>query len=196
MQKAKIINSTKFLQFKSVKSPSGNDWYYAHRTNDTNAHDSAVCITAVVKINDKYNFLLLKTSRPPLYAQNKAQYCIETPAGLIGDEDKNEKLIECAKKELLEETGLIADKLYLELTNSSSSSGLTSETLSYVTAVVFNPVESKKPVSDGGIIVERFYVECDKMFDFMDNLDKTKYSMATAAICGICFAKRRLVNLF
>ena len=45
-------------------------------------------------------------------------------------------MLDCAKKELLEETGLIADEIYTELVNCSTSAGLSSETLSYVTAFV------------------------------------------------------------
>ena len=89
---------TKYLEFKYAKSPTGNDWYYVKRTNDTNTHDSAVAITTLVKINNNYNFLFIKTKRPPIYGESKAKYCLESPAGLIGDIDKNEKLIDCAKK--------------------------------------------------------------------------------------------------
>ena len=55
-----IIAKTKFLEFKSAKSPSGKDWFYVRRTNDTNKHDSAVVITTLVKHEGKYNFLLFK----------------------------------------------------------------------------------------------------------------------------------------
>ena len=115
----KIISKTKYVEFKSAKSPSNSDWYYLKRTNDTSNHDSAVVITTLVKKDGEYNFLFLKTKRPPLYAENKAQFCLESPAGLIADENCNESLIECAKKELLEEAGLEASKLYIELTNSA-----------------------------------------------------------------------------
>ena len=98
-----VIAKTKFLEFKSAKSPSGKDWYYVRRTNDTDKHDSAVVITTLVKKDGEYNLLLFKNVRPPLTAENKATFCLESPAGLIGDVDTSETLIECAKKELLEE---------------------------------------------------------------------------------------------
>ncbi len=77
----KLVCKTKYLEFKSAKSPKGNDWHYVKRTNDSSEHDSAVVITTLVKKDGKYNFLFLKTARPPIYAENKAQYCLESPAG-------------------------------------------------------------------------------------------------------------------
>ena len=55
------VATSKFLEFKSAKSPAGHDWFYAKRTNDASSHDSAVVITTLVKQNDEYNFLFLKT---------------------------------------------------------------------------------------------------------------------------------------
>ncbi len=187
-----IITQTKYLNFKSAKAPSGKDWFYVQRTNDKKDHDSAVVITTLVKIDGAYNFLLLKTRRPPLTAENKAKFCLESPAGLIGDNDCFETLIECAKKELLEEAGLRANKIFVELTNCSTSSGLSSETLSYTTAFVENYEIIQKPISDGGIIVERFFVPADNILSEIQKLNKKEISIASATICGIYFAVNRL----
>lgn len=187
-----IITKTKFLEFKSAKSPSNHDWYYVRRTNDTNKHDSAVVITTVVNINNKNNFLLLKTKRPPMYNEDKCEFSIESPAGLIGDINKNEDLLECAKKELIEEAGIEEAKLFFEQKNCSTSNGLSSETLSFVSAFCDEKNITKTPQSDGGIIVERFFVETDKINDFIFNLDPKKYSLATATIAGIYFALNRI----
>ncbi|MCR5261290.1 MAG: NUDIX hydrolase [Candidatus Gastranaerophilales bacterium] len=186
------IAESKFLNFKSAKSPEGHDWFYVHRTNDTDKHDSAVVITTLVKKDGEYNFLFLKTKRPPIYAENKAEYCLESPAGLIGDINISETLEECAKKELLEETGLKADKIYTELLNSSTSAGLSSETLSYVTAVVDEYKVIEQPVSDGGIIAERFFVPAKDIKSFLQKIDCKKYSVAAATVCGIFFALSRI----
>lgn len=189
---SKIIAKSKYLEFKCAKSPSDNDWFYVRRTNDTNCHDSAVVITTLVKKNDGYNFLFLKTKRPPLYAENKSKFCIESPAGLIGDIDKNEDILKCAQKELLEEGGFRADKIFIELLNSSTSSGLSSETLSYVTAIVEKDNAVQKPIDDGGIIVDRFFINKDKILDYIKNLDKKENSLASATIAGIFFALNRI----
>ena len=186
-----VIAKTKFLEFKSAKSPSGKDWYYVRRTNDTDKHDSAVVITTLVKKDGEYNLLLFKNVRPPLTAENKATFCLESPAGLIGDVDTSETLIECAKKELLEEAGLKADKLYIELTNSAASAGLTSETLSYVTAVVENYNIISQPVSDGGIILERFLIPAKDIKNYFSNVEKDM-SLASATVCGVFYALNRI----
>lgn len=190
-----IISTTKFLEFKSTPSPSGKDWYYVRRTNDANEHDSAVVITTLVKKNNEYNFLLFKTNRPPITAENKAIYCLESPAGLIGDTDCNEKTIECAKKELLEETGLIANNLFIELENCSTSAGLSCETLSYVTAIVDDYKIIQEPIDDGGIIIERYFVPAKDITSHLQSVDKKEISIAAATVCGIFYALNRLNNL-
>ncbi len=187
-----IINKTKFLEFKQAKSPSNHDWYYVKRTNDKKNLDSAVCITTLIKNENDYDFLILKTKRPPIYAEDKAKYCIESPAGLIADENCDEKLSDCIKKELKEETGYVADEIFVELTNASSSAGLTSETLTFVTAIINNNQIISKPVSDGGIIVDRLTIPCKEINQFIKNLDKKEYSVASAFVCGIYFALMRI----
>ncbi len=187
-----IINKTKYLEFKCGKSPAGSDWHYVKRTNDSKSHDSAVCITTIVKKDSRYNFLLLKTRRPPIYSEAKAEFCIESPAGLIGDEITDETLLDCAKKELLEEAGIIADKIFIELYNSSTSAGLSSETLTYVTSISDDYKTVNQPVTDGGIIVERFLVPVDEIHQYLQNIDHKKYSVASATVCGIFFALKRI----
>ena len=187
-----IIAKSNYLEFKSAKSPSGKDWYYVRRTNDTPTHDSAVVITTLVYIDGEYNFLLFKTFRPPLTAENKAKYCLESPAGLIGDIDCDENVIECAHKELLEEAGLRADKMHIELKNCATSAGLSSETLSYVTAIVENYELNCEPVDDGGIIQERFFVPVSKINEYLKTLDTKEVSVAAATICGIYYALNRI----
>ena len=182
-----IISSTKFLEFKSAKSPSNKDWYYVRRTNDTNNHDSAVVITTLVKKDNEYNFLLFKTIRPPISAENKAKFCLESAAGLIGDNDKNEKMLDCAKKELLEETGLVANKLFIELENCSTSAGLSSETLSYVTAIVDEYDIKQKPVDDGGIITERYLTPAKNIHSHLQNINSKEISIAAAIIYNLFF---------
>lgn len=187
-----IIAKTKFLEFKSAKSPSNKDWYYVKRTNDTPNNDSAVVITTLVKCNNEYNFLLLKTTRPPLSSEQKAKYCLESPAGLIADKNCSETMLECAKKELLEESGLISDKIYIELENSATSAGLSSETLSYVTAVVEEYEIKSKPISDGGIILDRILVPVSKIYDYLKNINQKEISIAAATVCGIFYALKRI----
>ena len=187
-----IINKTKFLEFKSAKSLSNHDWYYVKRTNDIKNQDSAVVITPIVKRNGINYFLFILTNRPPISAENKAKFCLECPAGLIADENCNEKMLDCIHKELLEETGLKASKIFVELVNSSTSAGLSSETLSYVTAYIDDDKIIQEPVSDGGIITDRIYVKVDEAADFIEKLDKKEVSVASPAVCAIFLALNRL----
>ncbi len=186
------INKTKYLDFKCAKSPQNHDWYYVKRTNDKPDTDSAVVITTLVRINNEYNFLFLKTKRPPIYAENKANFCLESPAGLIGDINKKENLLECAKKELLEETGLKAQELFVELSNCSTSNGLSSETLSFVTAIVNDYKVLCEPLSDGGIIVDRFFVKAQSIRKYLSDLNTKEFSVATATISGVYLALNRI----
>ena len=186
-----IITKTKYLEFKSVKSPSNKDWFYVRRTNDTKDHDSAVVITTLVKQEGEYNFLLLKTNRPPLSAEGKAKFCLESPAGLIGD-NGCETILDCAKKELEEETGLRACKIYTELTNCSTSAGLSCETLSYVTAIVDEYKLFCEPISDGGIILERFLVPASEIRKYLKEINPNEVSIAAATVCGIFYAMDRI----
>ena len=187
-----LINSTKYLEFKSASAPNGQDWYYVKRVNDKKDSDSAVVITTLVKKEDNYNFLFLKTKRPPIYSEAKAEFCLESPAGLVADINKNETVLECANKELKEEAGLISDKLYLELTNSSTSAGLSSETLSYVTAIVDNYNVISDPVNDGGIIVERLFVKTNNIYEYLNSIDNKIISISAPTICGVFYALKRL----
>ena len=189
------IIKTQYLEFKYADTESGGKWHYVKRTNDSNSHDSAVVITTIVKIDNEYNFILLKTKRPPMLAENKSQYCIESPAGLIADENSNETLFECAKKELLEEAGIKSDNIYLELTNSPTSSGLSSETLSYITSISDKYEIIKEPVSDNGVIFERFNIPVDKIFEFISNNDNSVVSIASCTITGIYLGLNRLKTL-
>ena len=187
-----IVNKTKYLEFKVTDKPLNREWHYVKRTNDTNQHDSAVVITTIVKKNNKYNFLFLKTQRPPIFAENKAQYCLESPAGLIGDENTKESLIDCIKKELLEETGYVADNIFIELTNSSTSAGLTSETITYATAIINNDKIISDPISDNGVISDRVFVPVNNIINYINSIDKKSISISSALICGLFFAVNRI----
>ena len=189
------LYKTKYLDFKSAKSPSGHEWYYVKRANDKTNSDSAVAITVLVEKSNGYNFLLLKTKRPPIYSENKAKYCVECPAGLVADENINETLIECIKKELKEETGYIADNIFIELNNSSTSAGLSSETLTFATAIIKNDKPISKPVDDGGIIVKRFFVSADNIYSYLKSVNTKEISISSAAICGIFYALMRINKL-
>ncbi len=154
MQENKILYNSKYLQLKTTKAPNGEfDWTYAHRPNTKSAQSDAVIIVPILHKNNEKFIIFLETKRPPIYAENKAETCIELPAGLIGDVRDNESIIEAAKTELLEETGYIADRIQLTIENSSSSGGCLSETIAYTIADIKDTKQKETPSSDNGVII-------------------------------------------
>lgn len=154
MQENKILYNSKYLQLKTTKAPNGEfDWTYAHRPNTKSAQSDAVIIVPILHENNEKFIIFLETKRPPIYAENKAETCIELPAGLIGDVRDNESIIEAAKTELLEETGYIADRIQLIIENSSSSGGCLSETIAYTIADIKDTKQKEIPSSDNGVII-------------------------------------------
>lgn len=180
----KILYDTKFLQLKSTKSPAGKDWVYAHRPNA----DNVVIIVPIIINEDKKQILFIRELRPPLYAENRGKYNIGLPAGLVGDERKGESTLDAIKAELLEETGLIADKITIVAQNISSSAGCTSETSTIAIATITDPVPVKEPVSDGGILVERMVVSLDKIPEFLKEEQEKGNSISGQTLAGLYFA--------
>lgn len=147
-----ILYDTKYLQLKSTPSKTGKDWVYAHRPN---AKDVAVILPFIN--NEK--ILFLKEERPPLAAEGRAKYCIGLPAGLVGDERIGETVEDAIRAELLEETGMKADKIVIKTRKSASSAGCVSETVTIAIAYINEYKILSKPVDDGGVIVERILVD-------------------------------------
>ena len=79
----------------------------------------------IVAIMDDHRVVLVEQYRPPVKGK-----VIELPAGLVGDlaGSENESLLECAKRELYEETGYSATT-WTELIRAYSSPGLTDESI-------------------------------------------------------------------
>ncbi len=178
-----ILYDTKFLQLKSAKSPSGKDWVYAHRPNA----DNVVIIVPVISSGDGEKILFIKELRPPLYAENRSRYNIGLPAGLVGDERKGESTLDAIKAELLEETGLFADKIEIAAQNISSSAGCTSETSTIAIAYISDPNPIQAPVSDGGVLVDRILVELDKVPEFLKKEQDNGNSISGQTLAGLYF---------
>lgn len=148
---SKILHKTKFLELRTAPKPNGNgEWAYAHRPNVKD-------IVIIIPLINNESILFLKTRRPPLREECMGKFNIELPAGLVGDEDENETVEEAAKKELLEETGLVAEKFEVMVRKLSSSGGCTSETATLVLAHINNS-NGIEPGDDDGVIAERIIV--------------------------------------
>lgn len=95
-------------------------WEYAGRTRGIRA--------AVILAVDAGEVILVEQYRVPL-----GRFCLELPAGLIGDETDGEDVLTSAVRELEEETGYRAAQ-WEDLGEFTSSSGLLSETFTLVKA--------------------------------------------------------------
>lgn len=119
--KATILHKTNWLELvqKTYLDENGvqREWDCVNRNN----HSSAAVIIPLLVPSRRY--LLIKQFRPPV-----EKWVVEFPAGLI---DPHETPAECAKRELLEETGYLG-----QITEISppvySSSGMLAESFYYV----------------------------------------------------------------
>ncbi len=97
-------------------------WEYVDRLGATGA-------AIVVAVTSERKLLLVEQYRIPVRART-----IELPAGIIGDDPGgNESPADAAHRELLEETGYVAERIET-LTTGPASSGLTSEVVTLLLA--------------------------------------------------------------
>ncbi len=169
-----ILYKTKFLELRQ----GDKSWYYAHRGNS----GKIVIIIPVIK-NER--ILFLKTKRPPLTSEGYSGYNIELPAGLSQDENENETLLECAKRELLEETGLEAEKIKLLCNSLTSSAGLTDEISAVFRADITNENIISKPVDDGGVIQKIEQVEISKLKEWLENEEKEGNTIGAQTLASL-----------
>ena len=180
----KILCSTKYLELKEAVAPNGKSaWIYAHRQIATDV----VVIVPVFKSETEEKILFLKTQRPPLYAENKADINIELPAGLVGDERKGECIEQAIEAELKEETGLRANSIKIVSRKIASSAGCTSETSTIAIAEITDTTEISKPLSDGGIILERIWVNRTDISLWLQEQEKNGCAISAQALCGLFY---------
>ena len=105
-------------------------WEYVSRTDDTKA--------VVIIAEHDGKLILIEQYRVPVGGR-----CVELPAGLVGDEDRNATVEETAIKELEEETGFTAARIEI-LGDFYSSPGMVAESFTLVRA------HGVRKVGDGG----------------------------------------------
>jgi ADP-ribose pyrophosphatase len=186
-----VLYDTKFLQLKQTQSPSGNPWVYAHRPNAKNV----VVIAPIIHNEHGDSVVFLETRRPPIYAEGKAETCIELPAGLVGDEAKGETVSQAIKKELLEETGYKASRIRIVAPLVSSSAGCTSETSTIAIADIIKDKIFKKPVTDGGIIVDIHKVPLKKVEAWLKLQQKNGKAISAQALSALYFVMAKLAKV-
>jgi ADP-ribose diphosphatase len=105
---------------KYLRAIKRGKWEYASRTNDINA--------VVILAEHEGKVILVDQPRVAPHCR-----CIEIPAGLVGDEDRNATIEATAIKELEEETGFTAERVE-RLGDFYSSPGMLSEGFTLVRA--------------------------------------------------------------
>ncbi len=126
-------------------------WEYVSRARGIKA--------AVILAIDDGHVLLVEQFRVPL-----GQYCLELPAGLVGDEAEDEAMEDAAARELEEETGYRAGRIEV-VGEFHSSPGMVSESFFFVRALDLVKVSDGGGVEGENIIVHR--VALDEVKSFM-----------------------------
>lgn len=116
-------------------------WEYAARARNIRA--------AVILALDAGTVILVEQYRVPC-----GTYCLELPAGLIGDERDGESVLDSAMRELEEETGYRAAQ-WEELGEFLSSPGMLSESFTLVRATGLTRVGEGGGTDSEAIIVHR-----------------------------------------
>ncbi len=174
-----ILYHTKFLDLKSTPSKNGHSWIYAHRPN------AADVVIILAHTNDEVLFLI--EERPPIQAENKGRYTIGMAAGLVGDERINETIEDAIKAELLEETGLISNKIEIMTKKVASSAGCVSETCTIATAFIDNKTPTQPPIDDNGIIVDRIWVKKSEIKNWLNQIEKKGYVLTAQALAALFY---------
>ena len=126
-------------------------WEYVARARSIGA--------AVILAVDAGHVLLVEQYRVPL-----GRNCLELPAGLIGDWDEADDVLQSAARELEEETGFRAAEITV-IGEFCSSPGLTSESFHLVRATGLKRIGEGGGVDGENILVHR--VALDAVPDFV-----------------------------
>lgn len=118
-------------------------WEYAERVH---GHGMAVIIVAATPDDE---VLFVEQYRVPL-----GKSTIEMPAGLVGDVDDDDTLLDAARRELIEETGWDAAHLEVLLIGPTTA-GMSSERIAFVRARDLTRVGDGGGVGDEGIVVHQ-----------------------------------------
>ncbi len=179
---AEILYDTKYLQLKSTKSKTGKDWVYAHRPNTKD-------VVVILPIINNERILFLKEERPPLAAERFARYSIALPAGLVGDERIGETIEDAINAELLEEAGLKADKIEIKTRKTASSPGCVSEIVTIAIAYINEYNIISKPVSDGGVIIDRIIVEKNNVYNWLKEQEQAGIALTASTLAALFYLK-------
>ena len=172
-----------YLNFMETTCPNGKKWAYAKRVNT----NGVVIIVPYIKTDEGEFTVFLKTCRPPLIAEGISEFNLEFPAGLVGDENKAETFQDALKKELLEETGLKAEKFIIKNDKLSSSAGCISEVSTVAIAIISNIKQHQKPIDDDGIIQDRLFVKISDIKNFVKDCQNNGWCIGAQTLAGVFY---------
>ena len=180
-----ILYDTKYLQLKSAKSKSGNDWVYAHRPNVTD-------VVVILPVINKEYILFLIEERPPIQAEFGKVYTVGLPAGLVGDVREGETIEDAIRTELLEEAGLNADEIKIKNRHVASSAGCVSETYLIATAKINEYKISAEPVDDGGVIVDRKLIKITDIDNWLKECENKDMFLTAQMLSALYYLKEEI----
>lgn len=168
-----LINEGRFIKFMSLKG-----WEYVQRNNCTG-------VVVIVAVTENGKILLTEQYRIPV-----GKKVIELPAGLVNDsfEICEEHIEEAAERELLEETGYKAGKIF-RLTEGPISAGLCSEVITFVRAE-----DLKKEGAGGGDTSESIIVHevsIDHIEEWLMDMQLKGVMVDPKVYAGLYFVKTK-----
>ena len=131
-------------------------------------------------MNEKGEVLLQKRTANKIRNPNKW-------AKTGGQVDSGETVEEAIKAELLEESGLAADRIKIVSRKIASSPGCVSETVTIAIAYIDNYEIKVKPVSDGGVIVDRILVKRNDVYTWLRNKENEGYAMTASTLAALYY---------
>ena len=139
----------KFLTTKSYKCKLNNGQTITREKVLKNGSDGSASIILPITEDNK----VILAVEPRVFTKRTVD--VGLPAGYI---EPGEDAVVAAKRELLEETGLLCYDFKIVSKNVASSSGLSSEVCTITFAYIDNDTVYKEPMSDGGVIIDRIKV--------------------------------------
>ena len=105
-----------------------------------------------------------------------------------GSVELDEVVEDAAKRELLEETGLVADKIEIKADKVASSAGCVSETSTIALAYVSDKTPQKsKLVDDGGVITDRVWVKKYDIKKWLFEKEKMGYVLTAQSLAALFY---------
>ncbi len=147
----------RFLEFQTILFTNDRGehlkWEACQRVNSTNAA-SIFAIKRRAK-----SIVLIRQFRPPV-----GKYCIECPAGLI---EPGETALDCARREMLEETGYTVGEIAEDGIPCENSAGMTGELTTPIVAFIDEDVPRRRQRLDGSECIQVIEAPLERLAEFL-----------------------------